>query len=322
MSHSMCSIIAVGLMIAAGVSAAGLTQHQFMAEFALEQGVAPHIAEFLSPHTAVLMNGGSFVDAGYAAFNSEMSNQMHRTSFISAFAAHVRSTYSPPFTGHERLLAFVMGTASHVANDGPYHSGFVAAVADHDFNGDYDVAHTMCDTGLEFLTLTDFDRWWDLPCLWLPVDDIAAAFQRLGYSHPEQDMIRGNMVLGLAAYLERMVARAVDGFVISVMPWGAENYYGYPDGGLLNGACLTAAYYEDVWNQVHGGPGVISRERAVSQQAQAADQDVFWELARRCLDEQIVAMDWQRLPDGSVLINPPRIIDQAALDRLLATVVN
>ena len=70
--------------------------------------------------------------------------------------AYFRSTYPEPFVGDggaEKLLAFLLGMASHQTADVSWHAlgglsdGFMNAIADLDFGDSYDDAHTHMDVG-------------------------------------------------------------------------------------------------------------------------------------------------------------------------------
>ena len=138
--------------------AAGLTQHQFMADIAYELVATPEMATCLGENRNAYLVGASFPDCGYAILNQALSRDAHSPRFIEAFVDHIRQTYSYPYTDQYPLISFLLGVAAHVANDPPYHAQFIREVAARDFDGDYALAHTMCDTGLEFVTIVEHNR--------------------------------------------------------------------------------------------------------------------------------------------------------------------
>jgi len=312
-------MIGLLILVPSSALAAGLTQHQFMSDIACDLVSTPEMLGCLGDNRGAYLVGAAFPDCGYAILNSPLSSLAHSRNFISAFVTHIRETYAPPYTDQYPLISFMLGVASHVADDPPYHRYFIAEVADRDFGGDYDLAHTMCDTGLEFATIIDFNRWGDLPVVWLPVEDIQSVFEMLGSSFTREEIINGNNVLAIAGFAERLVTLFLYLPVKLIMPWGAQNYYDYPEGGLFNGGELSAEYYESIWSTLMSlgwEPQEIPMPFALDStndplaraflQASESHQ-VFFEFARKCLEERIVRIDVTELEDGSVLLSPPRI---------------
>lgn len=295
---------------------AGMTQHQFMADIACDLVSTPELVHCLEENRDAYLVGAPFPDAGYAILNDPMSDDAHSTEFIDAFVSHIRATYDPPYTDQYRLISFLMGVASHVADDPPYHWYFIAASADEDFDGDYDLAHTWCDTGIEFLAIVDYNRWLDIPRFWLPLGDIAEAYSLMGSNYRKIDILLGNLIILVADYAERLIAPFVYFPVSEMMPWTASNYYTYPDGGLFNGGELSAEYYESVWENLmsDGGAPVPAhtllrvsgepRFRHSSTEHRQPLHDFSW----RCLTEGIIEVDVTSGENGSVIFGQPRIV--------------
>jgi|GEM_PF-3462211 len=313
--------------------AAGLTQHMFMSDIASELVTTPELVTCLDNNRDAYLAGAFFPDAGYAVGNQQMSEDAHSKSFIDAFISHIQQSYPSPYVDQYQQISFMMGAASHVADDPPYHAHFVKEAAQRDFNGNYDKAHTMCDSGLEFLTIVDFDRWSDIPALWLPLDDIVNTYALIGSSYSKVEIVTGNVILLVAAYAERLIASPVYNPLVRTMPWTAENYYDFPNGGLFNGGEVSAAYYETVWGTLMSsdfsppettidnfpdlrlGPGLkTSPEPTESSQ-------ILYDFARRCLDKHLVVVEVFDLNDGSVRIGQPRITDHEKYISLLQATV-
>jgi hypothetical protein len=317
------------LLFPAVVAAAGLTQHQFMADIASGLVTNPELAQCLGENRNAYLVGSSFPDCGYAALNDPLSEDAHTTEFIDAFVTHIRETYTYPFTDEYDAVSFMLGIASHVADDPPYHQYFIAEVAEQDFEGDYDRAHTMCDAGLEFLTIVDYSRWCDNPCLWLPLSDIVETFAAMGSSHSSRDIVFGNMILNLAGVAERTIALYLYLPVALMMPWGAANYYDYPMGGLFNGGEIAAEYYETIWEDLMAA--VLRGERYSGNVPEGSptmpvsrffsgnveNRRILYDFARECLEKDIVRMAVIRLDDGSILVGQPRIRESETFDFLL-----
>ncbi len=310
----LLALVAPGL-----VQAAGLTQHQFMSDIAQGLVSDPDLGDCLANHRNAYLMGAPFPDTGWVIFNDPLSETAHRTAFIDAFVDHIRETYAYPYADQQRLIAFMLGVASHVADDPPYHSGFIQAVADHDFNGNYQLAHGMCDAGLEFIAIVDHDRWEDVPTYWLPLWDIEQVYARLGEHYDRWEFILGNMVLLVLEQAERWVADPLYRPLSRTMPWAVDNYYTYPDGGLFNGGETAAAYYEATWATLMS-PGTartasrVGRLNRPLEPAPGPDaaQEVLAAFARRCLADGTVHVPVVAHRDGSVTLYAPVIDD---LDR-------
>ncbi len=294
---------------------AGLTQHQFMADLAAPLVSIPELEYCLVENRDAYLVGAPFPDAGYAILNDPMSSDAHSTQFIDAFVTHIKTTYSPPYTEQYMLISFLMGAASHVADDPPYHWYFIDRSADEDFGGNYDLAHTMCDVGLEFLAIVDHNRWFAIPQFWLPIDDIVGAFNLMGSNYREIDILLGNLVILVADYAERLIAPFAYFPVMATMPWTASNYYYYPDGGLCNGGEVSAEYYESVWNNL-----MSENEEPIPAQMiirafsdspflypSMEHRDPLYEFVWECLADGMIEVDVIAADNGSVIINQPRI---------------
>ena len=308
------------LAIPSLVFGAGLTQHQFMADIAYELVSTPALSDCLGENRDAYLVGAAFPDAGYATLNIPLSNQAHSKSFINAFVEHIRQSYVSPYNDQYKLISFLLGIASHVADDPPYHAYFISEVADRDLNENYDLAHTLCDTGLEFTTIIDFNRWGVIPKVWIPVEDIQRVFEMLGSSYSREEVMNGNKVLSVAGLAERLVALLAYLPVRLIIPWAFENYYDFPQGGLYNGGEVSAAYYESIWDALMS-PGLFLEDNTIQLPAgfldtpplrddlQTAESRQFlYAFARRCLAEKAVRIDVTELEDGSVLLGSPRII--------------
>ncbi len=317
MSHSRAFLVCMMLASPGVAMAAGLTQHQFMADIARDLVTNADLEACLSENRNAYLMGAPFPDTGWVVFDDPLSEDAHSPAFISAFVEHIRETYPYPYAEQQRLISFMMGVASHVADDPPYHSGFIQAVAEHDFRGDYDLAHTMCDAGLEFIAIVDHDRWEDVPEYWLPLRDIEQVYARLGSSYDRWEFVLGNMILIVAEEAERWVASPLYRPLERVMPWAVANYYTYPDGGLLNGGEIAAGYYLDTWRALFASPGA-ARLGPLAGSGLAADdrarihRDPAIAFARRSLEDGVVRIEVSYDSDGSVTLRGPVILDMDA----------
>jgi hypothetical protein len=212
----------------------------------------------------------------------------------------------------------MMGTGSHVADDPPYHQYFIAESAKQDFNGNYELAHFLCDSGLDFLTLVDYCQWFDMPVLWVPVHDIIETLKLMGYSYSGKDVVLGNSVLYVAAIGERLIAGLVYLPLRLVMPWTSQNYYDYPFGGLYNGGETARDYYEVIWEDLMSQQGSLDLSLKIAPERELKEnQQLIFDFARNCIEADVVKIKTVKSKDGAVLIGPMKVMDEERFRAML-----
>ena len=200
------------------------------------------------PH--LLQDGSIFPDWGYAiGLNRDAAELAHKHAFHEAALDHLFKTYGPEsgWGPHEqRLFAFIFGIASHVELDDAWHFGHTALLRtamreDNASDFQVEVSADLFVQSDHRPGLERFDRW-------LPVADMIRVYENLGRTDVTRDqIITGSILQYVALYLEdafgwMIVRPARDRF-----PWTEANYLGWWDGGVRNGATLTARTWERMW---------------------------------------------------------------------------
>ncbi|KAG0283982.1 Glycosylphosphatidylinositol specific phospholipase D1 [Linnemannia gamsii] len=142
----------------------------------------------------LLLAGSFFPDWGYNCIGklyNEAAEEAHWPPFAEAAVRYILETYPKPWDDHtKQLITFLFGTVSHSLGDMSWHalrgltSGFIGALADTSFGGDYSKGHTLADIGAEFVLghMGEIDH---LITSWkVPVKDITEIYKRMGYRVP------------------------------------------------------------------------------------------------------------------------------------------
>ena len=280
--RSLCctlSSIAVSFVIHAGALAAGMTTHGEVSQRALWYFASerhPIYAHYAAQYQDALQAGAVFPDWGYQFGYSDESEAAHWDPFIQAAAAYLHATYPQPWDEEtQKLAVFLLGVMSHSTADIYWHSlgvsrGFLETMAAVDFHGGFDDAHTHGDFGGDVVLAHEADLSWMADTWYVPVYDMAAVYNELGYHRVSADILaRYTFILFLAAHLERSKAGLLFPLYAAPSPFLVEQLEHYFLGGLDDMAIRSAWRWEDVieWME-SGGPGqyrwVGSKVAAVS----------------------------------------------------------
>ncbi|RKP33799.1 hypothetical protein BJ085DRAFT_35199 [Dimargaris cristalligena] len=131
--------------------------------------------------------GSFFPDWGYHCGNQKYNCEIaHWAKFIRAAVSYIRRNTHFDDKRRKKLIAFLFGVASHDVADILWHGlnnqreGFIRAISFGNMDGQYDLAHTLTDTGAEFILRHSLDMS-HIRKLWkLPVTDILAIYNDLG----------------------------------------------------------------------------------------------------------------------------------------------
>jgi hypothetical protein len=337
------SFLALILLVCPGLAlGAGFTQHQFMADLGLRYIQEPSLLDLMREHRDAYLVGAYFPDVGYGAGEQEMGDRTHDLRFIDLFIQHIRTSYPAPYTGQQKLISFLLGVGSHNADDPPYHNILIRESARRDFGGDYETAHTYCDTGLEFIVIIEHNRWWDdIPReLWMPVEDLLEVYDAMGMSFVTTEMmVNGGTLIHLGNYAERWVANLLYSSLVHQAPWTARSYYWYPGGGLHDCGKDVGAYYNDIWQRLHAPAPpsplrpwqslespIMAPRRLMSPSFAApsplhSQDSPIHRFSREALSRGVVEMRQTRHADGSITVGPPRVVSALGLARLLDELV-
>ncbi|KAF9435649.1 Glycosylphosphatidylinositol specific phospholipase D1 [Entomortierella beljakovae] len=136
------------------------------------------------------------------------------------------------------LITFLFGAVSHQLGDMSWHalmgldSGFIRAVANTSFDGDYTKGHTLADIGAEFV-LSHMSKMDHLLTSWkVPVKDISQIYKRMGYLVPGP-VLSHCMRNGFAgAQANARLGSQLFPVYASKSPFLIEQVINYPIGGL------------------------------------------------------------------------------------------
>ncbi|KAI8093053.1 uncharacterized protein BX664DRAFT_313143 [Halteromyces radiatus] len=147
--------------------------------------------QLLTSFPGFMQSGSFFPDWGYQCLGyNQQSEDAHWAPFIKTAINYVRDTYPQPWTDPhiQGLIVFIFAIMSHDVADVKWHSlnglenYFIQAMSQLDFDGDYQKAHTVADTGAEF-TLQHAARVGYLNETWqVPLQDLVNIYE-LYYSN-------------------------------------------------------------------------------------------------------------------------------------------
>lgn len=155
------------------------------------------IADWLDAYSSFSQSGSFFPDWGYGCLESDGDAEIaHWPPFLGAAVNYLIETYPEidSSTSAQQLLSFILAVASHQSTDASWHSirfkdGLLRMMADLDFDGDYEAAHSILDIGGDTILAKEYafesssDGFAHLSSSWsVPVRDIVGIYQRLGIS--------------------------------------------------------------------------------------------------------------------------------------------
>jgi len=145
-------VVGCGSLLAATSSAwpCGMSTHGEVCVRAVHyfaSGEYPAYEQYLDANPQAYQAGAAFPDWGYAFGYHDESEVAHWAPYLTAFAAHVHEKYPKPWNAEvKRIAAFLLGAVAHSIADIWWHNmagvqeGFLEAMAQQDFHGDFDAA--------------------------------------------------------------------------------------------------------------------------------------------------------------------------------------
>ena len=199
------------------ISACGITTHNVISNTAFEKlsgDSTVNYKDIIRNNRNYFQSGSAFPDWGYgcplgdfnATFGDILSNASetaHWIPFMKAAVKYLNTTYQRPWnTDAQRLLAFLLGVASHSVADILWHDigiigvtrqGFIQAMCESDFNCrgqsyNSDV-HGTADTGGEFVNAKFYDLSFIQQDWVLPYDDLLNIYKSMGIELTHFDMM-------------------------------------------------------------------------------------------------------------------------------------
>ncbi|KAG0257996.1 Glycosylphosphatidylinositol specific phospholipase D1 [Mortierella polycephala] len=211
-----------------------------------------------------LFAGSFFPDWGYNCIGklwNDAAEEAHWPPFAEAAVKYILETYPKPWTDHSKaLIAFLFGTVSHSLGDMSWHAlhgldaGFIKALAETSFEGDYSKGHTLADIGAEFV-LSHMSNMDHLLTAWkVPVRDIVAIYKQMGYNVPGIVLSHCMRNGFTGAQANARLGSQLFPVYASKSPFLVEQVEDYPMGGLRD----MAAWTVECW---HGLAEYLDRER-------------------------------------------------------------
>lgn len=238
------------LALAGPAAAHGINGHVHVTGWAIERLPEGELAElFADPEVfEAALFGASFPDSGYA-IGDPYGEMAHWPPFLEACLRHLREDIEPPYDTPEerRLVAFIMGLASHGLQDEIFDSIFLHHIGEHDGRG-----QDEADSGTDAMLFMDgYLRY--KPERWAPIDDLIEVFADEGHEVSaetlEAGMVRVKVIVidgfdGIAPVFDRRYRPQ--------LPWTADHYVdpGVP-GSLTAEIPATRAFIEAVWERMH-----------------------------------------------------------------------
>ncbi|HJO26687.1 MAG: hypothetical protein CMK00_06955 [Planctomycetes bacterium] len=307
-------------------SAAGLSTHFQMADMttvAVDETTHGDLVLALQEHPQAFRAGSVFPDWGYLREPTrDLAEAAHWPPFQEAALAWFLQEHPGPWGAAEReLLTFLLGVICHGETDEAWHFGSTAfltrGLAEDLPTWEATRGEGLIEAGVDiFVQVEDRpgaeERDW-----YLPVEALVQIYHSLGHTDATAlDMIIATRAQRLGLYLEDTAGWLLYLYLRLTIPWCHDNYMDHYDGGLANGAELTARRLEDTWDALLGRRPADSPWNGEEHQPHGAcARGVFVELAGELLAAGAADVPVRRLPDGSARLGMPRILDRAALTR-------
>jgi len=253
------------LSISAKSFAAGMATHMVITEVALDKISDPELKALLKANRDAVLTGSIFPDTGngydYSLFAKKEQNYSrftHQPEFTEAYLAEIKADCRAPFNDCQALVAHFMGAEAHNMEDGIFHTLF----NDERERMDPLAKETSLDQSGDFI-LINWYRWCrNLPEYYVPADEVAEIFQKLGKDYKKTTIITGNQIHQAALAGECLLAPFEKAGLEKKLPWEIKNIYTAP-GGIDYTAGIVADYWEALWLRLNGKDGQLALLNAV-----------------------------------------------------------
>ncbi|CAO3600079.1 unnamed protein product [Absidia cylindrospora] len=231
----------------------------------------------LTSFPGFMQAGSFFPDWGYQCLGyHQQSEDVHWAPFIKTAIRYVRETYPQPWTDThvQGLVVFIFAIMSHDVADVKWHSlngledYFIKVMAEMEFDGNYQTAHTVADTGAEF-TLQHASRLGYLNETWqVPLQDLVNIYalyygddnkkQQQQPMVPLKDHIHYCMVAAFAGVkLDLKFGKWMFNYYGAKSPFLVDQLNDYYKGGLQDLSASVANCYRDMIHSFENGTPVV-----------------------------------------------------------------
>ncbi len=248
-----------------GASAHGVWAHVHVTGWAVENLEEGELRDFLAEPEVMnaALFGAAFTDSGYAPGMAPVEEDFkgrahaygehtHWEPFVQDFVAWIRANDPPPWSDLEsrKRVAFMMGCAAHGLQDEIFDSLFLMQTRAHDGAG-----QEAADPAMDgFLSLDGHLRFFPKP--YFPAETLVELYEVLAADVTAEDMERAVRMM-TSIYLNERTGPTITASLgrdnEEKIPWAREHYLDPAVPGSLRSEILpTAAYFEALWERVHG----------------------------------------------------------------------
>lgn len=263
-ARASAAVAAVAAAVAATAASCGMLTHNMINRKALRWwAAAGHtpLREIIERHQDAYQAGAPGPDWGYATGRSDESEEMHWLPFFRVAAEYIGDTYGSDPAGWdaetEKLVAFLFGAMGHSVGDLAWHAlkgqsqGFMRIMGQQE-GGD---AHTVADTGGEFLASSQFDQEYILREWYVPADDIVEIYRRI---FPDTDLTAEEFALKSKILFVGATAGRLGGWLLvpysfAMSNFLAEQFLPYFSGGIDDLAVWTPECFDTLSSWIASG---------------------------------------------------------------------
>jgi glycosylphosphatidylinositol phospholipase D len=258
------------------IHSCGFTVHSIVAEKSLHHYYHPlfhpQYRDIGFRHEDILIAGAPFPDYFYlCGTDHDYGEDSHWPRFQAAAADYIRQNYKKDSKGNypedgEKLIAFFMGVVSHSIADVMWHGlafdpqgyGLIETIGGFDYNGTGDLmsnAHSMADTGGEFLSHRQIDSEWFSPAKWrVPAYDLVKIFAMINDTITETQIYECQAIFTAGAEALIYIGDIVSLPMTDASPMFQDELLQMPVGGIDDMAVWTSYIWERFAEWVENGP--------------------------------------------------------------------
>jgi hypothetical protein len=310
------------LIISSCSFAGGGIAHMYMAEKAISKLNDPQLQQLLLNNKEAYVVGAYYPDSGYIKPNT-YGEDSHWEPFINTFVSYLKDKYQDPIKQNPKLVAFLFGIAAHHESDEITHWTFYPDIENHDCPGRQEEAHDLGDMGIDLLLTVDKSLWTTHPTSWwVPVKDLVAVYKRMGKEeYTAKQIIYGNAIIFLAGYGERAISAPSYLYLQWKMPWTANHYLNWPNGGMNMDEFKIAEYQNNLWLKLNDKTGKSLVDKKTHRLSEHADIGTYptHSFAKEIMADGIVQLpETADADDGSVTLQTPLIANVTAFNAKIA----
>lgn len=256
--YSLLFIVVMAGAYALPAAACGGTLHMYISETAFKYVRTPQLIEFLERNRNTVLWSSWYPDSGYTGGNT-YGEYSHWHGFLDGYADYIKNDIGPDHKDYEMLVANFMGASSHSMEDQVFDHLFLIKTDEVDGTGQAEL-----DRGLDMVCMYECKRYdFNLsddvmahPDKYTPIRHLGRIYEKLGTDFPNitKQIFKGQRMLALAIHGEKLISGVERFDVMKISPWGTANYMTAP-GGIEHEAKIVAAYWDSLWEKLHGGPG-------------------------------------------------------------------